>query len=51
VFADEEPQEIKFKEKVVKSLGPQPGSSSEPVAFKKRKIQKFNQRQRNDDDD
>ncbi|XP_065354036.1 WW domain-binding protein 4 [Cloeon dipterum] len=51
VFTEEEMPEIKFKEKVVKSLAPGPGCSSEPVAFKKRKIQNFRGRQRKDDDD
>ncbi|XP_059478064.1 WW domain-binding protein 4-like isoform X3 [Neocloeon triangulifer] len=50
VFTEEEIPEIKFKEKVVKSTATA-GSSSEPVAFKKRKIQNFRGRQRNDDDD
>jgi hypothetical protein len=35
----------------VKSIAPTGGARNEPVAFKKRKIQKFNVRQRNDDDD
>lgn len=48
VFEEEIP-DINFKEKVVKSIAPT--ARNEPVAFKKRKIQKFNVRQRNDDDD
>lgn len=51
VFEEEEIPDINFKEKVVKSIAPAGGARNEPVAFKKRKIQKFNVRQRNDDDD
>jgi len=49
-FTEEEAPEIKFKEKVIKSIAPSASSSGEPIAFKKRKIQKFQARQRNDDD-
>jgi hypothetical protein len=48
-FEEEEIPDINFKEKVVKSIAP--SARNEPVAFKKRKIQKKNVRQRNDSDD
>ncbi|KAF4528194.1 hypothetical protein B566_EDAN014019 [Ephemera danica] len=49
VLTDELPQ-MKFKEKRIASIDT-PGCSSEPATFKKRKFQKFNVRQRTDDDD